>query len=243
MSDRRLIFLHGFTQTHHHWHTCARLIGERLGDDPTLAFIDMPGHGLSSADRLAIEEAVPRLVALGGRGTYIGYSMGARHALSAACAGAPGIERLVLVGGTAGLADPAERAARVADDEAKARHLEQIGTAAFVDEWLTQPMFAGLDVDVRDRNHRVRNSAAGLAASLRLAGTGAQEPVWDVLGSITMPVLVLAGERDAKFTDIGLRMASAIPNAKFAAIRNAGHAAHAEQPEVTAALIADWLAV
>ena len=25
MSDRRLVFLHGFTQTHHHWHACAQL--------------------------------------------------------------------------------------------------------------------------------------------------------------------------------------------------------------------------
>ena len=241
MSDRRLIFLHGFTQTHHHWHVCARLIAQRLDDDPALTFYDMPGHGLSSDTRVTIEEAAPRLLALGGHGTYIGYSMGARHALSAACAGGPEVERLVLVGGTAGLADPTERNARIADDEAKARHLEEIGVGAFIDEWLAQPMFAGIDVADSDRRHRVGNSVEGLAASLRLAGTGAQQPVWAMLGSITVPVLVLAGERDTKFTEIGLRMASAIPNATFASIPSAGHAAHAEQPEATAALIGDWL--
>jgi len=243
MSDRRLVFLHGFTQTHHHWHACARLIAQRLGDDPTLAFVDMPGHGLSGRDHATIEEAAPRLARLGGRGTHIGYSMGARHALRAACSGAPEIERLVLVGGTAGLADSSERDTRVADDDAKARHLEQVGVEAFVDEWLAQPMFAGLRVDADDRRHRVRNSVEGLAASLRLAGTGAQEPVWELLGSIGIPVLVMAGERDAKFTEIGQRLAGAIPNAKFEAIPDAGHAAHAEQPEATAKLIADWLSV
>jgi pimeloyl-ACP methyl ester carboxylesterase len=36
-------------------------------------------------------------------------------------------------------------------------------------------------------------------------------------------------------------MTSALPNATFAAIPNAGHAAHAEQPEATAALVAGWL--
>ena len=147
MSERRLVFLHGFTQTHHHWHACAQLIASgsrRRSATPTLLFVDLPGHGLSGADRLTIEQAAPQLVTLAGRGTYIGYSMGARHALAAACAGVPEIERLVLVSGTAGLADPAERDARVADDEAKARHLEQIGVDAFVDEWLAQPMFAGL---------------------------------------------------------------------------------------------------
>ena len=150
---------------------------------------------------------------------------------------------MVLVGGTAGLADPAERRARVADDEARALRLEEIGVEAFIDEWLAQPMFAGLDVGDSDRRHRVRNSVAGLAASLRLAGTGAQQPVWDLLGSITIPVLVLAGERDAKFTEIGRRMAGAIPNARFEPILGAGHAAHAENPDATATLIADWLAV
>jgi len=242
MSDLRLVFLHGFTQTHHHWHACAQLIADRLRVDPALAFLDMPGHGLSSTEHLTIENAAPGLVALAGPGTYIGYSMGARHALAAVCAGAPDVERVVLVGGTAGLADATERAARVADDEAKARRLEQIGVEAFIDEWLGQPMFAGLEVDERDRRHRLRNTAEGLAASLRLAGTGAQQPVWHLLGVIRVPVLVLVGERDAKFTDIAVRMAGAIPTASFASIPNAGHAAHAEQPEATATLISDWLA-
>jgi 2-succinyl-6-hydroxy-2,4-cyclohexadiene-1-carboxylate synthase len=245
MSERRLVFLHGFTQTHHHWHACAQLIARwvetSLGDQPTLRFVDLPGHGLSEAERLTIEQAAPQLVTLAGRGTYIGYSMGARHALTAACAGAPEIERLVLVGGTAGLADPSERDARIAHDEAKARHLEQIGVEAFVDEWLSQPMFTGLAVADADRRHRLRNTIDGLAASLRLAGTGAQEPLWDALADVQMPVLVLAGERDGKFTEVGWRMASAMPNARFAAIPNAGHAAHAEQPEATAALVAGWL--
>jgi 2-succinyl-6-hydroxy-2,4-cyclohexadiene-1-carboxylate synthase len=241
MSDRRLVFLHGFTQTHHHWHACALSIATRLGDTPTLAFVDMPGHGLSSADHLTIERAAPALLALAGSGAYIGYSMGARHALVAACAGPSEIERLVVVGGTAGLAGPSERDARIADDEAKARRLEQIGVEAFIDEWLSQPMFAGLDVAERDRRHRVGNTVDGLAASLRLAGTGAQNPVWDMLEAIQIPVLVMAGERDAKFTEIGQRLTAAIPNATFATIPNAGHAAHAEQPEATAASIADWL--
>ena len=245
MSERRLVFLHGFTQTHHHWHACAQLIAGRietsLGGEPTLLLVDLPGHGLSAAERLTIEQAAPQLVTLAGRGTYIGYSMGARHALAATCAGAPEIERLVLVGGTAGLTDPSERDARVADDEAKARHLEQIGVGAFVDEWLAQPMFAGLPVTDADRRHRLRNTVEGLAASLRLAGTGAQEPLWDALEGVRIPVLVLAGERDGKFTEIGRRMTSALPTATFAAIPNAGHAAHSEQPDATAALVGGWL--
>jgi 2-succinyl-6-hydroxy-2,4-cyclohexadiene-1-carboxylate synthase len=241
MSERRLTFLHGFTQTHHHWHACASLIKRSLGADPVLVFIDLPGHGLSGTDRLTIEQAAPQLVALAGTGAYVGYSMGARHALAAACAGAPEIERLVIVGGTAGLAGQAERDGRLAEDEAKAERLERIGVEAFVDEWLAQPMFAGLTVTESDRRHRLRNTVAGLAASLRLAGTGAQEPLWDALGEVRIPVLVLAGERDAKFVGIGQRIAGLIRNGAFMAIPGAGHAAHAENPEATATLISDWL--
>jgi pimeloyl-ACP methyl ester carboxylesterase len=56
MTDR-LVFLHGFTQTHHHWHACAHLLAHRLPNVPTLGFVDLPGHGLSGADRTPIDLA------------------------------------------------------------------------------------------------------------------------------------------------------------------------------------------
>jgi 2-succinyl-6-hydroxy-2,4-cyclohexadiene-1-carboxylate synthase len=242
MSDRRLIFLHGFTQTHHHWHETAHLIQAQLAGSATLVFVDLPGHGLSGDERLTVEQAAPPLVAVAGRGTYIGYSMGARHALAAACNGAPEIERLVLIGGTPGIAEEAERQMRVADDEARADRILEIGSERFVDEWLAQPMFAGLAFAESDRTRRARNSAEGLAASLRLAGTGAQRPLWDELERIDVPVLVLAGANDTKFTAIGQRMAERVASATYATIPGAGHAAHAEQPVATARLISEWLA-
>jgi hypothetical protein len=51
----------------------------------------------------------------------------------------------------------------------------------------------------------------------------------------------MAGDRDRKFKEIGLRIAATIPNATFVAIPGAGHAAHTEQPEATAEMIATWL--
>jgi 2-succinyl-6-hydroxy-2,4-cyclohexadiene-1-carboxylate synthase len=242
MGERqRLVFLHGFTQTHHHWHRCAAMIAERLDPEPVLALIDMPGHGLSSSERLTIEQAAPLLPHLAGRGTYIGYSMGGRFALAAACLQPPQIERLVVIGANAGLDDPGDRAARRAEDDERANRIEQIGVDAFIDEWLSMPIFTGLGVDAADRSHRRRNTAAGLASSLRLAGTGAQQPIWPSLASLSIPVLVLAGEGDAKFRAIGERIAAAVPDGQFDVIQGAGHAAHSEQPEATAALIAGWL--
>ena len=59
-------------------------------------------------------------------------------------------------------------------------------------------------------DERRRNTAAGLASSLRLAGTGTQEPLWDRLGELTLPVLVVVGGRDTKFTDLGRRLVAGV---------------------------------
>ncbi len=236
----RLVFLHGFTQTHHHWHRCGSLIAARL-QSPTLAFVDLPGHGLSATDRTAIDQAAPLLTHLGGPGTWIGYSMGARFALAAATQCPPEIRRLVLIGVNPGIEDETERLARRTADDALASRIERIGVDAFMDEWLQGPLFASLPDDAVDRAHRRTNLADGLVTSLRLAGIGSQTPLWNNLGEIEIPTLVIAGEADAKFTTIGRRVAGELPNATFASIRGAGHAAHAEQPEATAEVIAGWI--
>jgi len=238
---KRLVFLHGFTQTHHHWHAVAHRLAAAIPTEPTLAFVDLPGHGLSQADTTALDDTPRPLAELAGPGTWIGYSMGARHALLAACEQAPEVQQLVLIGGTAGIADQVERELRGDQDAARATRLETIGVEAFIDEWMALPMFAGLAPDPDDRRHRLRNSTAGLAFSLRRSGTGAQRSVWDRLGEVQIPVLVLAGERDPKFVEIGQRLAEAMPRATFDAIPDAGHAAHNEQPQASVELIGAWL--
>lgn len=237
----RLAFLHGFTQTHHSWHECADLIARRCGDSPTLVLPDLPGHGLSADDRSGIADAASQLAARLGQSTVVGYSMGGRFALHIALAEPNRVERLVLIGTTPGLADERERAERRAADEARATRIEGIGVEAFLDEWLAAPIFATLPEAAAGREHRARNTAAGLADSLRTGGTGAQRSLWDRLGEIQIPVLVLAGELDAKFTAIGRAMAASLPDATFESIPGAGHAAHTEQPEAVAHTISTWL--
>ena len=239
----RFVFLHGFTQTHHHWHDVAHRLAAHTDRPAALAFVDLPGHGLAADDVAgSIDTVGPRLVALAGAGTYVGYSMGGRIALVAAATGDARVERLVLIGATPGIADAAERNARHDLDETRARHLEEVGVDTFLDEWLAQPMFEGLPPDPAALAHRRGNTVAGLAHSLRSYGTGAQTPLWDALGAIEVPVLVLAGERDRTFTAFGEAMATRLPRGTFAPVPDAGHAAHSERPVTTAALIATWLA-
>ncbi|MFW2333625.1 alpha/beta fold hydrolase [Ilumatobacter sp.] len=238
----RLVFLHGFTQTHHHWHRVALALGDRSGRATTLAFVDLPGHGLSTHDRTGIAPAAIAAAGLGGAGTYIGYSMGGRVALLAALARPDLVERLVLIGATAGIDDEHDRATRRASDDDRATRVEHVGVGRFLDEWLAAEMFADLPADHDGLAHRQRNTAAGLAHSLRTGGTGRQPSVWGRLHEIEVPALVLAGANDTKFVDLGERLAEGLPHADFVTIADAGHAAHVESPRATVDVIAGWLA-
>jgi 2-succinyl-6-hydroxy-2,4-cyclohexadiene-1-carboxylate synthase len=233
----RLVLVHGFTQTARSWDP----IVARLGDVVEAVAVDAPGHG-SAADVVAdLWQAADHVVAAGGRGTYVGYSMGARICLHAALAHASAIERLVLVSGTAGIEDPAERASRRRADEELAASIERDGVDAFLKRWLDQPLFASLPVAARQVEDRRRNTAAGLASSLRHAGTGTQEPVWLRLPELAMPVLLVVGAADAKFRALAERMHALIPDAGLAVVPGAGHTAHLEAPDTFVELLTTWL--
>ena len=237
-SGPRVALVHGFTQTGRSW----RQIAGRLAHNHEVAAVDAPGHGDSSALAADLWTGAAALVESAGTAAYVGYSMGGRLALHAALAHPGAVNRLVLLGATPGIADAGERAARQRSDNALADDIERDGVNAFLIRWLDNPMFARLPADPGDVEDRRRNTAAGLASSLRLAGTGVQESLWDRLAGLTMPVLVLAGTHDAKFVDIGRRMSAAIgANARFELVPKAGHAAHLEQPDQFLALVEPFL--
>lgn len=236
----RLVLAHGFTQTARSWSIIQGLLTAR-GITDTIA-VDLPGHGDATDVECDLVGSAEHLVGAGGTGTYVGYSMGGRVALHAALAHPNAVRRLVLIGATAGIDDSAERAAREAADRELAGRIESIGVQRFIDEWLTSPLFAGLDERTAQRSDRLRNTPAGLASSLRLAGTGTQHPLWSRLGEITIPVLVMAGEHDDKFRHIGERLGDGLPAAQLRIIAGAGHSVHLEQPEATVDVLCDWLA-
>ena len=65
---------------------------------------------------------------------------------------------------------------------------------------------------------------------MRRLGQGAQPPLHDALGEARCPALLVAGERDARYTDLMRRMAVAMPRARVETIADAGHAAHQQAP-------------
>lgn len=239
----RFVLAHGFTQTARSWQVVEHLLRDSIAGCETRA-VDLPGHGDSTAPfDLDLWASAEWLANEGGAATYVGYSMGGRVALHAALARPDAIEKLVLIGATAGIDQTSERHARRDADELLARRIEAVGVATFIDEWLRNPLFAGLTGETALRTDRLRNTAAGLAASLRSTGTGTQEPLWERLDEITVPVLLLVGERDSKFASLAERLRDGLPDAALVVVPDAGHSVHLEQPAATVDAITNWLGV
>jgi len=238
----RLVMAHGFTQTGAVWGS----LDTRLATDHQVVRVDMPGHGSSAPVRADLPNGAARLGAVGGRAAYLGYSMGARFCLHLALDHPELVASLVLISGTAGIEDPDERADRRARDEGLADQLdpprsgaeepESAGDAqarldAFLRRWLDTPLLAGIPAEADGWAERRGNTGPGLASSLRLAGTGTQVPLWARLSGLDMPLLIVTGELDDTFTDIGRRMADAIgDNATQVVIEGAGHSPHLQEP-------------
>ena len=241
-----VVLAHGFTQTGRLWGR----FGQVLADGHRLVRVDLPGHGGSSDVRADLVAGGALLAAAGAVGgaiesgsasfDLVGYSLGARFALHAALAWPDLVRRLVLIGGTAGIDDPDVRADRRRRDDALADGLASSGDVdGFVRRWLAAPMFAGLVTPAPAE--RRRNTAGGLASSLRLAGAGTQAPLWDRLSAVTTPTLVVVGATDLRFAALGRRLVAGLPDAVLSVVPGAGHAAHLHQPDLVARLVRQFL--
>lgn len=231
--------VHGFAQNRE----CLGPLAEHLSTRCRLIRPDAPGHGGSMRHaRADVEQGADLLVATGGRSTLIGYSMGGRLCLTAALREPDAVDVLVLIGATPGISDPVQRSERRDADGALADRLERIGMQAFIEEWLALPLFAGLPAWARFESERRTNTAAGLAASLRHAGTGSMTPLWERLGELSMPVLWITGASDERYGETAARAVRAIgSNAHHEAIVGAGHAAHLERADEATAIISEFV--
>ncbi len=234
-----VVLIHGFTQSGPTWEPVA----VRLARVHTVITVDAPGHGGSAAVDADLGAGAELIGAAGGRAAYVGYSMGGRFALHLALARPDLVSRLVLISTNAGIDDPDVRADRRRADDLLADRIGRDGVEAFVRWWLSRPLFATLPAEAAAVDSRLGNTATGLASSLRRAGTGTQEPLWDRLGELSMPVLVVAGKLDDAYLAGAHRLVEGIgANATLLAVPGAGHTVHLEAPEVFATAVEAFLA-
>lgn len=235
-----LVLLHGFTGGGDGWTGLA----EQLTKSWRVIAPDLPGHGGSDVPEertFSLDECASRLSALlDGLGideaVVAGYSLGGRTALTWAVTYPQRVRALVVESASPGIISDGERQTRRDEDDALARFIEVNGVEAFVDRWESVPLFASqrrlpAQVRRRIRDRRLSQSAEGLAASLRTMGAGVMRPLHGVLASLTMPVLLLAGELDEKYCRITGEMAGRMPKATMHVVPDAGHAVHVERPD------------
>lgn len=233
-----VVFLHGFTHTGRSWQPAIAALGERY----TSVAEDIRGHG-DASERLPVTLGAvidDVLASAPERFTVVGYSMGGRIALHVALAAPARVERLVLIGASPGIADPAARDERRRADEQLADEIERSSIEEFARRWAQTPVLEGLPPAVLAAAHadRLRSTPAGLARSLRGLGTGALPPLWDRLAQLSMPVTLAVGERDAKFQAIAAEMAREIRSADVVVVPGVGHAVHLEAPDAVSDVIA-----
>ena len=227
----RLRLVHGFTQTGRSWGA----VEARLPYDWDIQAIEVP-------DGLDFATTAEAVGLRGSTGVWVGYSMGARLVLRLALDRPDLVERLVLISGTAGLDSAGQREARQASDEQLAVEVERDGVGPFLDRWLDQRLFETLPRDAAMLDDRRKgNTVHRLAHQLRVLGQGAQDPLWDRLRELTIPVLLITGAYDRAYTEAAQRLASGIRDAQVVTIAKAGHAVHLERPDEVAEALVAWL--
>ncbi len=227
----RLRLVPGFTQTARSWERVERSLP--AGWD--VQAIEVP-------DGLDFSGTADALAHRGGRAVWVGYSMGARLVLRLALDNPRFVSALVLVSGTAGVRSAGEREARRAEDERRARELERDGVDVFLERWLDQRLFETLPREAAMLDDRRRgNTVHRLAHQLRELGQGVQEPLWDRLGELSMPVLVVAGGYDRVYAETARRMGAAIPGATVEIVARAGHAVPLEASDELAHQLTAWV--
>ena len=231
-SHEIIVLIHGFTQAKEIWnHIVPKLLHDLNELSPQVISVDLPGHGESGSEEGNLSQVAQQIVELCGEATYVGYSLGARVALHCALQAPNSVKRLVLCGVTPGLRSEQERENRRVADENIAQTIEQTPLTDFLNGWTRQPIFNGYVPDEIDMSIRLKNKPGGLAMSLRTMGTGSQEDLWTKLSELTMPVLLVTGEDDVKFSQIAVEMNSLIgPAAQLAPIPHCGHSVPFQKP-------------
>jgi pimeloyl-ACP methyl ester carboxylesterase len=104
--------------------------------------------------------------------------------------------------------------------------------------FLTDP--ARADVRKEWRRRFVSNDRVGVTRAV--TGVISREGVYESLGDVRVPTLILVGENDGATTpDKSERMHDCISNSRLVTIPNSGHMSPVEEPEAVNAAINDFL--
>lgn len=248
-----LVLLHGFMQDSRAWQP----VMEALAEDRPVYALDFAGFGKSDAPEgslpYRVEETVSAIRDLvdlvgdaDGRAHVMGYSMGGRMALSFVHDCADRTASLVLESAGMGADTPEARAGMNARDAAWVERLRTCSIEEFVDYWEGLPLFAsqkGMDSEVRQFMRQIRLSCdvGVLSRCIQGAGQHAMPYFAEAVRSFRMPILYIAGMKDAKYTKVALDLAA--HGHVACSLLACGHTAHLETPEALCSHVRPFLAL
>jgi 2-succinyl-6-hydroxy-2,4-cyclohexadiene-1-carboxylate synthase len=171
----------------------------------------------------------------------LGYSMGGRMALHALLEKDHPWQAAVIVSAHPGLETETDRAARRAADTAWATQALAGNWQSFLAAWNAQPILSAGPIRDSQASSSLIMRRREIARSFVDWSLGAQEPLWDRLHEIRIPVLWIAGENDSKFLALAERAVSLVPNGHLAIAPAAGHRVPWEAENWCAGQVASFL--
>jgi 2-succinyl-6-hydroxy-2,4-cyclohexadiene-1-carboxylate synthase len=230
---RRVTLVHGFLGSTEDWDGVVQALGAQIDAD-RVALAEL---GCESVEAAA--HALAGRVTARGAHALVGYSLGGRIAL-AAMAHLPAGMPLVLLSTGPGVEDAALRAARAAEDDARAAAIRRDGLASFVESWYRMPMFAALRASPgfgRVQARRASGDGEFWAKCVAGCSPGRSAPRWDLLGQLAPGSAFAVGTEDDRYSFLADRVEREVPHVHVERIAGAGHALMIEAPERCAALI------
>ena len=161
----------------------------------------------------------------------IGYSLGGRialyYALQAQCEKG-NLQGLILEGANLGLQTKAEKQVRQQHDQKWATRFATEDPHTVLNDWYRQPVFAHLNEQQRAELilKRSANCGENIAKMLLACGLAEQPDFSEKVRSNFLPIYYFVGEKDRKFIQMALDN-----YLNYTIIDNAGHNAHAENPQ------------
>jgi isochorismate synthase / 2-succinyl-5-enolpyruvyl-6-hydroxy-3-cyclohexene-1-carboxylate synthase / 2-succinyl-6-hydroxy-2,4-cyclohexadiene-1-carboxylate synthase / o-succinylbenzoate synthase len=269
-ASRCVLLLHGFLGCSSDWEPVAGALAEA---GYTCVSMDLPGHGgsLRDDDQPWPDAGVPATLAqladvvraaiahLGWSDcVLVGYSLGARVAMTLAAEGCHAVGHVIAVSGSPGLQDENHQGVRLQQDKETAAAMRATPQAQFVEQWYQGPLWTSLR-ELPGFSELVRRRGNGgcwptLAGIVEGCSPGMQN-LWPWLGKPCseqgLQLSFVVGALDGKFCGMARRIAGLTEPTSGAAavddhlgcrvwqteseyniveVMHAGHAVHVEQP-------------
>ena len=250
-AKKTILFLHGFTGSANDWNVVSDKIDKRFNK----IGLDLIGHGKSGSpselkyyqiDSMVdqIEETI-RFLGLN-KVVLCGYSMGGRVGLKFALDKQNLLSGIILESSSAGIKKMNERLSRKQNDDELANFIMNNPIEEFITRWLDQEIFGTIkrfsnEKIKRIKEEKMKSSRIGLANSLLGYGTGVMPYLGSELITLKIPVLLISGGLDDKFTQLNQSLRKLIPSARHKVIANAGHNTHLEEPAKFISIVNQFL--